>query len=206
MAENQYTKVRRRGSELEAALLEAVVEEMHAVGYDGLTYDAVAARAGTSRPVLYRRWATKPELVRAAMEFAAARRKPNVPDTGSLRGDVVATLVHANLAHADVADSMMAHLSSFYRDSGTSPADLRASLIGVSLNVSDLIEARAIERGELQEGQLHERVRSLPFDLYRHELLMTLAPVPEKVIETIVDKLFMPLVEASADPSGDHGH
>ena len=61
---------RRRGSELEGALLDAAWEELQANGYAGLTYDAVAARAGTSKPALYRRWPTKADLVVATMRHA----------------------------------------------------------------------------------------------------------------------------------------
>src|SRR5579863_6163266 len=58
---------RRRGEVLEAALLDAAWAELQAVGYAGLTMEAVADRAGTSRAVLYRRWRNRPELVIAAM-------------------------------------------------------------------------------------------------------------------------------------------
>jgi len=51
---------RRRGAELEAALLDAAWDELQAVGYAGLTMEAVADRAGTSRAVLYRRWPNGP--------------------------------------------------------------------------------------------------------------------------------------------------
>ncbi|MFZ2625286.1 MAG: helix-turn-helix domain-containing protein, partial [Propionibacterium sp.] len=57
---------RRRGPALEAALLDAAWQVLLEVGYDELTFEAVAAVAGTSRAVLYRRWPAKPELVRAA--------------------------------------------------------------------------------------------------------------------------------------------
>ncbi|MFD7947322.1 helix-turn-helix domain-containing protein, partial [Streptomyces sp. NPDC059744] len=62
---------RRRGAELETALLDAAWDELIAMGFEELTYEAVAARAGTSRAVLYRRWPTKRELVLAALSRKA---------------------------------------------------------------------------------------------------------------------------------------
>ena len=57
-----------------------------------MTIDAVAVRAGTSRAVLYRRWPNKQELVLAALKHEAAKDVVVAPDTGSLRGDVIALL------------------------------------------------------------------------------------------------------------------
>ena len=62
---------RRRGAELEQALLEATWAELTEVGYGALTFNAVAQRAGTSRTVVYRRWPTKRELTEATITFCA---------------------------------------------------------------------------------------------------------------------------------------
>src|ERR1700691_156525 len=88
----QSGRTRRRGPMLEAALLDAAWEELRAVGYTSLTMEAVADRAGTSRAVLYRRWRNRPELVIAAMRRHRPLLSGEIPDTGSLRGDVLALL------------------------------------------------------------------------------------------------------------------
>ncbi|HKB49683.1 MAG TPA: helix-turn-helix domain-containing protein, partial [Ktedonobacterales bacterium] len=62
---------RRRGATLERAILHATWEELVAVGYANLTMERVAAHAGTSRAVLYRRWRSRPELVLAAIRQQA---------------------------------------------------------------------------------------------------------------------------------------
>lgn len=87
---------RRRGDVLESALLEAAWEELAEHGYDALTIDAVATRAGTSRPVVYRRWAGKRELVLAAIAHLGAQEHRPPADTGSLRGDLIALLDKAS--------------------------------------------------------------------------------------------------------------
>src|SRR5215472_19059285 len=91
-AQGGHVRVRRRGSDLEDAILEAAWEELTAVGYAHLTIDAAAARAHTSKPVLYRRWPTRPELVLAALRQRGPLLSGEPPDTGSLRGDVLALL------------------------------------------------------------------------------------------------------------------
>ena len=63
--------------------------------------------------------------------------------------------------------------------------------------LDEMIE-RAVARGEIQPGQVSGRVARLPVDLFRHELLMTLRPVADGVIEEIVDDIFLPLVRLGA--------
>ncbi|WP_448062195.1 TetR/AcrR family transcriptional regulator [Cellulomonas hominis] len=55
----------RRGAELEEALLDAAWQQLLTAGYGGFTVDAVAERAHTSKPVLYRRWPTREDLLLA---------------------------------------------------------------------------------------------------------------------------------------------
>jgi len=55
---------------------------------------------------------------------------------------------------------------------------------------------RAVERGEIDPDRLSPRITSLPGDLLRHDLIMTRAPVPDKTLVEIVDRIFLPLVLA----------
>jgi hypothetical protein len=56
---------------------------------------------------------------------------------------------------------------------------------------------RAIARGEVDAVRMTPRVRSLAIDLFRHEALMTLRPVPNAVIDEILDDIYLPLVTGS---------
>ena len=58
------------------------------VGYAGMTMDAVAAEAGVSKATIYRRWETKADLLVSVVD-AASIDTLAVPDTGSLRDDLV---------------------------------------------------------------------------------------------------------------------
>jgi hypothetical protein len=59
----------------------------------------------------------------------------------------------------------------------------------------DSVIQRAIEGGDIRAGQVSERVARLPVDLFRHEVLMAVQPISDEVIEEIVDKIFLPLVQ-----------
>jgi len=195
---NDAPPQRRRGEALETALLDAAWAELLQIGYDDLTFEAVATRAGTSRAVLYRRWASKQDLVLAALTHEAAADPVVVPDTGSLRGDVIGLLRLANEVRVRVVIFVLTRLGDFFREAGTNPAELSAFARGDGdIVLADAIR-RAVARGEVKPGQISERVARLPIDLFRHELMMTLQAVPDRVIEEIVDDVFMPLVRVGA--------
>jgi hypothetical protein len=66
---------------------------------------------------------------------------------------------------------------------------------------SHQVYQRAHERGEIDLGSIPPVVLSMPFDLMRHDILMTLKPIPRERILAIVDDLFMPLVRAARPPA-----
>ncbi len=190
---------RRRGRALEKALLAAAWDELNERGYDDFTSDGVAARARTSRAVLYRRWPGKPELVHATLIAAIKKDSVTVPDTGSLRGDVIDLLRQANSQRGHLAVTVITRLGGFYRDTGTNLADLRDALEGeLGVTMDDLI-ARAVARGEIRPDQINGRIAQLPADLLRHDLLFTQAPLTDDAIEEIVDVVFLPLVRLGGD-------
>src|SRR3569623_1266093 len=87
--------------EREEEILDATVELLMEVGYDRLTMDSVARRARASKATLYRRWETKASLVVEALVRAKDAPHPADHDTGSLRGDLLATFCgHEGLSGA----------------------------------------------------------------------------------------------------------
>ncbi|SEQ28448.1 TetR/AcrR family transcriptional regulator [Microlunatus flavus] len=189
---------RRRGEELEGALLDAAWQELQANGYAGLTFDAVAARAQTSKPVLYRRWPTKADLVVAAMKHAGLFERRALPDTGSLREDVLTSLRNFNESRADFITAIGLYMANIASDTGLSPADLRARLLGDRVAGGTLLLERAVRRGEVPDRPYPPGLATMPFDLFRHDLTMTLARVPEWRILEIVDDLWLPLLTREA--------
>jgi AcrR family transcriptional regulator len=80
---------RPRDARNDGSILAATLAILIEKGYGGLTIEGVAARAGVGRPTVYRRWPSKPALVIAALARSPRLAVP-VPDTGSLRGDLIA--------------------------------------------------------------------------------------------------------------------
>jgi AcrR family transcriptional regulator len=190
----QPPRHRRRGEELEAALLEAAWDELADVGFGKLTMESVAARAKTGVAVLYRRWPRKDDLVMAAIAHYGRRYPVDVKDTGSLRGDMLTLLGDIGEARTVFTTVVSAAFSGLLANTGLTPAEVRERLISDRPIWSNQVYQRAQERGEIDLGSIPAAVLSMPFDLLRHDLLMTLKPIPPERIHSIVDELFLPLI------------
>ena len=187
-------RTRRRGAELEQAILDAAWEQLIAEGYEHFTIDTVAARARTSKPVLYRRWKAREDLLRDTVRHRGAADPPLVPDTGTLRGDLLALLTYANTTRNPMAALVSSMLGSYYNQTGPTPAELRDAFLSQRGSAVEQVVNRAVERGEIDPARLTPRIIDLPFDLARNEWMMTLKPVPDHVLRQIVDDIFIPLV------------
>lgn len=83
---------RRRGKALEDDILQSTFALLQQNAYEDITMDMIAKAARTTKSVLYRRWASKAEIVLAAVRAQNLDFKIATPDTGSLRGDLLALM------------------------------------------------------------------------------------------------------------------
>jgi AcrR family transcriptional regulator len=192
------TRQRRRGEELEAAILEAAWDELVDVSFAKLTMESVAARAKTGVAVLYRRWPRKDDLVLDAIQHYGMTHPFDLPDTGSLRGDMIAMLSGFSSVRVSFVTVVSAAFSGLLASSGLTPAQVREKLIADRPLQSSEIYRRAHERGEIDLDRIPPIVLSMPFDLMRHDMLMTYKPISEERVLQIVDDLFMPLIAAAS--------
>jgi AcrR family transcriptional regulator len=190
----QQTRQRRRGEELEAALLGAAWDELVEVGFARLTMESVAARAKTGVAVLYRRWSNKDDLVVAAIRHYVTTQPVGTPDTGSLRGDMIALITSGSSTQVSFVAIVSAAFSGLLASTGLTPAQVRDKVLADIPRQSGQIFARAHERGEIDLDRIPPAALTMPFDLMRHDMLMTYKPIPPERVLAIVDDLFMPLV------------
>lgn len=186
---------RRRGPVLEAAILEAAWDELAEVGFAHLTMESVSVRARTGIAVLYRRWANKDELVLAALQRYRDTHLTAEPDTGTLRGDLIAALTSMGEARLFVPVGTAAVFSGLLASTGLTFAEVRDRIFGPQrMRRMRGIYERAHARGEIDLEQIPEAALAMPFDLVRHDLFVDVKPVPLTRIHAIVDELFLPLV------------
>jgi AcrR family transcriptional regulator len=202
-AQPEHVRRRRRGQQLESALLDAAWDELVDVGFANLTMESIAARAHTGIAVLYRRWANNDELVLAAISHYGQARPVETPDTGTLRGDLLALLTAFSNARATfIAVLAAAGFSGLLADTGLTPAQARDKLLhDQRIRNDQIIYQRAHDRGEITLDHVPPAVLAMPFDLVRHDLLMNLNPLRPKRIHSIIDELFLPLLESYQSPA-----
>jgi AcrR family transcriptional regulator len=191
---SDVVKRRRRGAELEHALLDSAWEELAEAGFAKLTMESVADRAKTGVAVLYRRWPNKNDLVLAAIRHYGDTHPVAVPDTGNLRDDMLALLENFNAGRTELATLVGATFAGLHDSAGLTPDDVRRIVRGDSPPLSDLVFRRAHDRGEIDLSRIPPDLLELPFQLVRHDVLMTLRPVSPDRIRSIVDDIFRPLV------------
>ena len=189
-------KSRRRGKVLEAAIFEAVLKELVAAGYVKFSIEKVAAGAGTSKPVIYRRWPTRARLVRAALSADQPVLSFEAPNTGSVRGDVLAILRRFSEMAAELSPEVVFGLVSELLHEGDS--SLFAEVHERSVKIIMEILTRGVGRGEIAAEKLTPRLAALPIDLVRHQLVLLQQPLSAQDVEEIVDRIFLPLVRADS--------
>jgi AcrR family transcriptional regulator len=179
---------RRRGAALEEALLDAAWDELHEAGYAGFTVDGVARRAGTSRPVLYRRWPNRAQLALAAIRAHVPSLRPeDFPDTGQLRGDLLAELRLMRDRYYRIGPEIMNGLASEL-------AHLPADVLDVLLPINAAIVARAAGRGEIGIHPVPAHVLAVPQALLRHELGLLHHRPTDAELARIVDDIAIPAI------------
>jgi AcrR family transcriptional regulator len=193
------TRPRRRGRDLDMAILEAAVAEIETYGYAALSMERVAERARASKASLYRRWPTKVELVLTAI-YELLSDPAAAPETGSLRGDLLALLRGAAELLAGPAGTAIRGLVSDALRDPKLAAQLRNYTRGRSVAMMADIVRHAVERGELPSGMITVRQLDAGLSVMRFHFLIHGGPVPDQVITEIVDEVMLPLLQAAAEP------
>ena len=188
---------RRRGAALEQAILDAAIEELAEVGYQNLTMDGVAARAGTSKNVIYRRWPSRATLCVAAYLKMLPTAPEDTPDTGDLRSDALALLRRVSDRMSSRIGKILRALLVDFEDDPERVREIRQQLGRAGAGPWLTILARAVARGEVGPAALTPRVATVAVDLLRNEYALNgLTAVPDGTVVEIVDQVYLPLVRA----------
>lgn len=188
---------RRRGVELDDAIEAAVLELLGEHGPGGVTMEAVAAAARTSKPVLYRRWPDRRAMLRDTLMGVAATAFPR-PDTGSFRGDMLTVLrAWAILFAGDAAPLMRSVILAVSADPELETT-FRADVIGMRKDEMTAIITRGIERGDVRADVPVDLVRELGQSVLWHRLLITGDPITEDLVTQLVDEVLIPVTTAGS--------
>ncbi|MGV9536804.1 TetR/AcrR family transcriptional regulator [Streptosporangium sandarakinum] len=175
-----------RAARVREAVRQATIAELGEKGFDGLTVEGVAARAGVHKTTVYRRWGGVEGLAADALDLAGGEPWP-VPDTGSIQGDLraLARLVVAGFADPELGPVSTAFIAAAMRNAPTARA-LHAFFAGRH-EQSAVLVTRAVERGELPAGtDPAEVVRIAVAPLY-YRLFVSGEPVDEAIADRAAD-------------------
>lgn len=194
-ASAQAASPRRRGAVLERAILDAALDQLSTVGWNGFTMEGVAAGAQTGKAAVYRRWPSKEDLVADALQ-AGLPRLDEAPDLGNVRADLVALCRKAR-------DAMFSRpglaLRSVIHECDPLEVERFHGLIveGVvepTLKMLSEVIGRGVERGE---------VRSDAVDSYVFDVIPAMMMYRSKVrgcewsdqeLDELIDRLMLPLL------------
>jgi AcrR family transcriptional regulator len=130
-------------------VLEITLQQLAQVGFERLSIPEVAALAGVNKTSVYRRWPTKSELVRAAISLSMDDHVRDIPDTGSLRGDLMALV--ENVAAFITSPRGLGVLRTVFVDGDNPEVRALSALMWQEAggDMPRLVIERAVHRGEL---------------------------------------------------------
>ena len=193
-------KARRTGgrsARVRAAVLRATLDALLDGPADELSIRDVAQRAGVHETSIYRRWGTRPNLILDAVLSEIQAAVP-APDTGSLRGDLVALLASIAAFISTPVGRLLLRLA--LRDDLPEEHAARERFWAERFTTGQRVLQRAQARGELRSGLDYRlTVETLIGALYVR-LLLTREPVDGTVVEHIVDLVLAGLAPPAASP------
>ncbi|MGY4721482.1 TetR/AcrR family transcriptional regulator C-terminal ligand-binding domain-containing protein [Naumannella cuiyingiana] len=190
---------RPRDDARERAILAAALDLLGERGYDGVSFEEVARRAGASKATLYRRWRTRREMIIAALRVGPAQRvEPAEIDTGSLRGDLLALCrrLITTMRSTDGRTALL--LLEAGLDDPELCAEIERSVGPTGARLPPVVVDRAVRRGELPAGAdpfAFEEVAGATLLLRRLNGLAT----DEAYLASLVDSIILPALTASAN-------
>ncbi|ROS75291.1 TetR family transcriptional regulator [Cellulomonas sp. PhB143] len=182
---------RPRDAALDATILDAARALVTERGFDGTTMDAVAARAGTGKATLYRRWGSKTDLVVDAVACA----KPtlgveDVPDTGSLRGDLDAA---RRLMHHDTDDALVSALLSEVRREPLLAQSVHERAVASKVRLMRGLLERAERRGEVPPGRDLDLLAAVVPAMVSYHRVIAGLPADREFLDRVLGEVLVPL-------------
>ncbi len=185
---------RKRDHTRDAVILDAALEVVAEVGYAGMTMDMVAVRAKAGKATVYRRWSSKEELV---LDAVARMKRSQVdlgrlPDTGTLRGDLVALIKPQSIAEGQHRLKVMAGLTSMLsHDPGLAEA-VNTVVNEPWVDAYRVFFQRAIGRGEIGIPTELEMLLQVVPSMAAFRVLIQRKPVDRDFLVSLIDGVLLP--------------
>ncbi len=181
----------------EAELLAITLRLLQEHGYDGLTVEAVATEAKSSKATLYKRWPTKADLAVAAF-IEGTRVFAIAPRTGSLREDLLAVGASACRDAREHAGTMRAVLTEVIRNPAMNAA-IQDEFVRPRKLIMDEILAAALQRGEIDDAVvINDELFDLLSGYLAFRAVIAGQPPTLETVRMLVDDVLMPALTRPA--------
>ena len=185
---------RKRDHTRDPEILAAAIDVLAETGFDGMTIDMVAARAKAGKATLYRRWPSKAELVLDAVAcMKAADIVPEtLPDTGSLRGDLIALIKPHSIEEGAKKLQVMAGLVSMLSQSPELADAANAAIVEPRAALNRLLLQRARDRGEISPECDIDTLAIIGPAMAAFRTLVQRKPIDREFLVSIIDGVVLP--------------
>ncbi|MEV0413643.1 TetR/AcrR family transcriptional regulator [Streptomyces sp. NPDC050448] len=188
---------RRRGQELERAILDAALEQLSTVGWNALTMEGVAARAHTGKAAVYRRWPSKADLVAEVLRTGLPPIG-GIADHGSIRGDLLRLCVRMrDVMESRTGQALRAVLHECdHAHAGRFHDVIRSGLHEPAHRLIRELVQRGIERGDVRPDATDPFVADVipAMMMYRAKVCGSEWADPD--IAEMIDQVMVPLLRA----------
>ena len=187
---------RRRDPALDTAILEAAIEVVAEVGYERMTMDMVALRAKAGKAAAYRRWKSKADLI---IDAVAHLKRTQVdldalPDTGTLRGDLLGLFKPSSVREGERKMRVMAGLASALSQHPELAEAGNAAIVEPWANANLRLMERAVARGEIQsEADIRTASQVMP-SIAAYRALIQRKPFELQFLTSVIDGVLMPAI------------
>ena len=184
---------RRRGETLERAIFHAVLYQLQTVGYAGLTMEGIAACAHTGKAALYRRWASKEDLVVDALNHMLPP-VADLPDHGNLRDDLLELMRRMTAMVNSPTGCALRYLLADIDQDHPFVRLVHERVLKPRKQMFQTALKRGIERGEARPDALNMLLTEVGPAMVAQRYLADGPPVPDDFVVSVVDDIVMPLL------------
>ena len=194
------SNTRKRGDALTESIYDAFIKLIKETGYSNFSLQQIATEAKTSRSVLYRRWATRFDLLVDIVDEKSEKALggqliDKIEDTGTLRGDLVKLLTLYQRIYAETGPEIMNAFLFEIGQGSKNFTDEKTDVNTKNLQVMKKLLKNAKSRGE-NIKEVSDTTQSLPFNLLRMENILFRNTVDEDRIALLVDEILLPVFTA----------
>jgi len=187
--------------------MEAVLDVLAEDGFERLTMSAVAARAGASKSTIYRRWDSKEALVLDAVRGMSEMVDPaRLPDTGTLRGDLLALFQPESSERTERTLAVMAGLAAMIALDPALADAADAVMVEPWAAAHRALMERSIDRGEVAPSADVATLSRVVASMAAYRSVVLRKPFTEAFLTDLVDGVLLPALRhgrADADPPSD---